>query len=770
MRTFISSIILYVACCNPLMATQRTLEESTVPRERRTTTNSNLLFHDFAKSWDEGMPLGNAVIGALVWQKGEMLRLSLDRADLWDLRPVDSLSGANYRFRWVKEQVRKGDYLPVQKKFDWPYDNFAAPSKIPGAALEFDTKSFGAVRSVCLDVKEALCTVNWANGIRLQTFVHATAPVGWFVFDHLEMEVTPELIIPEYVKQGASVDGGPVEGLDLRRLGYPKGLVERTAKSIRYHQPGWGNFSYDVCIRWERKGHKLYGVWSITSTQGKEDASILTQQAMKRGCKADQKAHRTFWHKYGAQSSISLPDTLLQQQYDREMYKFGSATREHSYPISLQSVWTADNGKLPPWKGDYHHDLNTQLSYWPTYTGNHLTEGLGYLNTLWAQRDTYKKYTRQYFEVEGLNVPGVCSLTGEPMGGWIQYAMSQTVSAWLSQHFYLHWRYTADSTFLRQRAYPFTRDVATFLENISSVDSCGIRRLEMSSSPEINDNDIRAWFSEMTNYDLSLMQFAFASAAQMADSLGLKTEARHWRKMRNQLPELSIDNEGCLQFAPGYDYRSSHRHFSHAMAIYPLSLIDPSQGASSQRIIQATIKRLKEGKPDYWVGYSYAWLGNLQARARDGDGAAETLRTFARCFCLKNTFHVNGDQTKSGKSLFTYRPFTLEGNFAFASGVQQMLLQSHTDTLRLFPAIPAHWSDVSFRQLRAEGAFVVSAVQREKRLEKVSIFSEQGGILRLALPSNEVPLVVKGIKNPYVLKRNLFTVVMRKGETLHLQF
>ena len=97
------------------------------------------------------------------------------------------------------------------------------------------------------------------------------------------------------------------------------------------------------------------------------------------------------------------------------MYKFGSATRENSYPISLQAVWTADNGKLPPWKGDYHHDLNTQLSYWPAYAGNHLSEGLGYLNTLWNQRDTYKRYTRQYFETEGMNVPGVCTLTGEPM-------------------------------------------------------------------------------------------------------------------------------------------------------------------------------------------------------------------------------------------------------------------------------------------------------------------------------------------------------------------
>ena len=57
-------------------------------------------------------------------------------------------------------------------------------------------------------------------------------------------------------------------------------------------------------------------------------------------------------------------------------------------------------------RGDYHHDLNTQLSYWPAYAGNHLSEGLGYLNTLWNQRDTYKRYTRQYFETEGMNVPG----------------------------------------------------------------------------------------------------------------------------------------------------------------------------------------------------------------------------------------------------------------------------------------------------------------------------------------------------------------------------
>jgi alpha-L-fucosidase 2 len=33
--------------------------------------------------------------------------------------------------------------------------------------------------------------------------------------------------------------------------------------------------------------------------------------------------------------------------------------------MPLQGVWTADAGGLPPWKGDYHNDLNTQMTYSP---------------------------------------------------------------------------------------------------------------------------------------------------------------------------------------------------------------------------------------------------------------------------------------------------------------------------------------------------------------------------------------------------------------------
>lgn len=162
--------------------------------------------------------------------------------------------------------------------------------------------------------------------------------------------------------------------------------------------------------------------------------------------------------------------------------------------------------KTPSLKGDYHHDLNTQLSYWPAYTGNHLTEGMGYLNTLWNQRDTYKRYTRQYFGTEGMNIPGVCTLTGEPMGdGYSTPCRRQWLPGWHSTSICTE---IFGRPHLPQRTcLPFLKDVAIYLEQVSEVTPEGVRKLEFSSSPEVFDNSMQAWFSDMTNYDLAMMHF-----------------------------------------------------------------------------------------------------------------------------------------------------------------------------------------------------------------------------------------------------------------------
>ncbi len=735
-----------------------------------TASENDLVFTELASTWDEGMPLGNGIVGSLVWQKDSSLRLSLDHVGLWDQRPMvnrDSLSIRN--FKWVQEQVQKNDYRPVQMMYDLPYDTSAFPTKIPGGALEFNIASLGKVDSVRLYLKNALCEVKWEGGATMQTFVHATENKGWFRFENVPDGFRPTLVSPVY--QAAS-DGvsSPVTGQDLRRLGYPQGEVTEKGNTLIYHQPGSEGFYYEIAVSYRRTGQDLEGIWTIIPKpeEGKvtQSIDIYTALALKQGFLASYVTHNIWWDNYWAQSSVAVPDPVLTKQYYNEMYKFGSAARSYSPPVSLQAVWTADNGKLPPWKGDFHHDLNTQLSYWPCYTGNHLEEGTGYLNYLWETMPVNKQYTQEYFGVSGLAVPGVATLKGEPMAGWIQYSFGQTVSAWLSQHFYLHWKYSQNRDFLKNRSYPYIKDVAVFLDEIAVRDADSKRKLAISSSPEIYDNSIHAWFQTTTNYDLGLIRFVYMAAAEMATELGLTAEAEQWKTILSEWPDVDLDADSALTFAKGFPYNESHRHFSNLMAFHPLGLIDWSNGTRDQEIIKATIRKLDEYGPDYWCGYSYSWLGNLKARAMDGEGAAKALKIFAEHFCLKNTFHANGDQTKQGYSRFTYRPFTLEGNMAYASGLQEMLLQSHTGTIRLFPAIPADWKDVSFDRLRAMGAFLVSARMEGGKVIQITVQSEKGGALHLQKPGDGS--YKEASNRPLMEKNGCWVVEMKAGETLHL--
>ena len=165
-----------------------------------------------------------------------------------------------------------------------------------------------------------------------------------------------------------------------------------------------------------RFGEKIIGVWSVTSSLVKEEASQIVDEAMNAGIEAYYQTHQNWWNIFYSRSSVTLPDKVIEKQYYNEIYKMGSISRKDSYPISLQSVWTADNGQLPPWKGDYHHDLNTQLSYWPFYTGNYLEESYGYLHTLWNQLKENKRYTRTYFGTEGVECSGSLYFTGTTDG------------------------------------------------------------------------------------------------------------------------------------------------------------------------------------------------------------------------------------------------------------------------------------------------------------------------------------------------------------------
>ncbi|HVM87877.1 MAG TPA: hypothetical protein VMT76_06785 [Puia sp.] len=719
----------------------------------------NLSFDSLAKRWDEGLPVGNGWLGALIWQRDTMVRVSLDRVDLWDDRPMPEID--KLKFSWVIAQVRKNRYDTVQKLGDEPYEKYPAPTKIPGAALEFDLRGLGKIISSGVDISQALATVKFENGTLFHNYIHATEQVGYFGFENLPEnfsinDLIPALIIPGYDSGKNNSAGNSVEGQGLARLGYKKGAITKTANSILYHQPTWNGNYYEVLINWKKfSATNFVGQWTIAVNKH------ATLPEMNPAFKEPTgwSSHIKWWKNFWARSSVFIPDTIIEKQYYLEMYKFGSVARSNTPPVSLQAIWTADNGNLPPWKGDIHNDLNTELSYWPGYASNRLDLTASYTNFLWKTKEENKIWTKNYFNTDGLNVPGVTTISGKPMGGWIQYSMSPTTVCWLAQHFYWQWKYSMDKNFFYTRLKPYYAEIIEYLFNIINKET---HQLPLSSSPELNDNRVSAWFRDFTNYDLSLCRYTFKIKNEI-DRLDSVTVKNNRNVSLKFLPYFDINNTG-LMVAPGQNLDVSHRHMSPYMAIYPLCLLDINNAEDSS-VITHSLRHIESLGTSQWCGYSFSWMACLYARAKEAENAVKQLQIFATHFCSPNSFHLNGDQKGGQYSSFTYRPFTLEGNFAFAQGVHELLLQNHNDVIEIFPAVPDSWRNVSFKTLRAEGAFLVSAKKVDGAVAEVKIFSEKGGQLKIKLPFKK--WAVKGILRSAVsVNEKIAEMKTTKGQTI----
>ena len=288
----------------------------------------NLLFEQIPASWDEGIPLGNGMQGALVWQKEGKLRISLDRADLWDLRPTREIE--KYTYQWAYEHRVSGDWDTVGKVGDEPYDRDAAPTKIPGAAIEFDISKLGTVKHITLDIASAICTILWENGASFRICVDAAGNCGRYHWQNTVAE--PELIAPAYTSVSSAAKGNEVvDGQDLRRLGYEAGSLFRKGKLIIYNQSCWGPLKYQAAVAWKSRNGSCEGAFSISSHYSDkpkaEPAGSIVKKAIRTGFSKGVEMHKRWWKQYWAKSSVNLPDPQLEKQWYLEMYKFGSASR-----------------------------------------------------------------------------------------------------------------------------------------------------------------------------------------------------------------------------------------------------------------------------------------------------------------------------------------------------------------------------------------------------------------------------------------------------------
>lgn len=685
--------------------------------------------------WDEGLPCGNGLLGLLVWGDGRPLNLSVDRLDLWDNREDPATKRKEFNWKKLKEFFKRGDRKSIIDIFEHNTDFTVYPTKLPCGriTLDFGKGSPGMFDSrLCLT--QAITTTRIGQAT-ITAYVHAEQPLVVVRACHANPRV--EFLSP-FDRLRRNPNPGP---WDPARLGYPP--------SERGRYPDGGNYVLQRCaegvsyvVAWYSL--TVQGEWILYLTiqradQGQDprpDALAILEAAMTTGVRLLERSHLAWWRNYWRKGRISLPDTRIERLWYLEMYKLGATARENTPPISLQGVWTADEQGLPPWRGDYHHDLNTQLSYWPVHTAGRREQSLGFAKWLLKWLPSFQAFARDFYDAPGANVPCSMGLSGAIVRGWSQYVYSRTNAAWLIQHLWWHYRYTMDREFLKSTAYPFMREITRFIVSQLDVDAKGIYHLHYSSSPEFDPAPSRpGTYARDSTYDLALVRYALETTSAAAEILRTDgNEARGWRRIRARLPAYAISperrnlapNEHGLAIWPGQGLTESHRHLSHLMPIFPLGDLNVEGTDEDRQLIRNCLCELELQGTGLWCGYSFSWLACLAARIREPRRVLWALNQYLDAFVSPNSFHLNGDYKNLGAGRIHYRPFTLEGNFAAAHAVNEMLLQSWGNRIRLFPAVPADWRDAAFTDLRAEGAFVISAAKRRGEFYRAEIHSEKG--------------------------------------------
>lgn len=726
-------------------------------------------------NWDEALPIGNGKLGALIYGDGP-LRIALDRVDLWDNRPNPKIFAPEYNYKTLVEWSLSENEQDWDKRLE-AFEGFgklAYPTNITAGRLEMDFgKKTQNIRSK-VDIEKAIAYVNIDDGFaKITTFMHATRFVGVMrVYGEFDFNIH----IPQYISGDENgccyIKSDPYAPSVNRCLAYPRAEIIREGEFTFYKQKTHTDFEYGIVVL-KKESENGYSDVYFTVVTNKDNAEYIAfakkqlQEVCSVGFELLKEEHIAWWKEYWKKSQICINDELLEKTYYRSWYLFASCSRKGFYPMSLQGVWIADNDGIPPWKGDYHYDTNVQLSYQSYLKANHIPEGEVLIDYLWSLKDKFHCFAREFFGVKGLLLPGTTSLDGGSMGGWPQYSLSPTMSIWMAQSFDEYYLYTGDKKFLKERAYPYFKEIGKAIKCLLK-EKDGKLYLPLSTSPEIYDNTKNAYLNR-SNFDQALLIYLFNTLKCYAKVLGKNKESLQYENILKKLDGIALEKNHILLDADQPLF-VSHRHFSHLMCLYPLHLInyDTEEHKSIYDESLLDIEALGTGK---WVGYSFPMCAQIYAMSQRGNAAYEKLRQFSYAFVAENGFHLNGDFKNYGYSYMHYRPFTLEASFAYCDALHEMLLQDHQGYIHLFPAIPKEWenTEIKFKTLRSrDGVLVSASCKRGKTLiASFSVRKKTEIVLRNTFDGNTV-VVKKGKQSAILIAdaNGYFRIRLQRGTTI----
>ncbi|CAG2167420.1 unnamed protein product [Oppiella nova] len=470
--------------------------------------------------------------------------------------------------------------------------------------------------------------------------------------------------------------------------------------------------------------------------------------------------------------------------FEEMFFQFGRylmiSSSRTSLPANLQGLWNDNNS--PAWHADYHTDINVQMNYWPAETTNLAECHVPLFNLIVSQLNIWRKLTRASDELltprgnhssKGVAVAGPHNIYG---GMGTHFSWDKTNTAWYAQHFWEHYAFGLNKTYLKDVAYPYLKEVSEFWdEQLKTVTNGTKQQLGKLVVPN-------GWSSEHgphedgCSYNNEIVWDLYTNYVKAADVLGVDKEFRdRVAGERDRLLWPGIGSFGQLmewmEEQPG-EKTDHHRHTSHLFGVFPghqfnwettptlanasLDIYPTPIASVHYTTLMISCHRDKAVMPTFRVSlnargidpssdvreWSFAWRTAIYARLRDAENAHHLLR------------ELLSDRNTCPNMFGLHPPMQIDGNFGITGAVAEMLLHSHEQVVQLLPALPRDWAVGHAKGLRARGGHQLDIYWTNHTLNNVLITSVVASDVNIKY-GNTVKTITVSPSKPIHLDHNL---------------